>query len=184
MLRSEVLSKRSFIVYSFGKLVHATGWKLGYCVAPAELSAEFRKIHQFNVFACNRPMQHALAEYLSDPGTYHGIPEFFQSKRDFFIEKMQGSGFEFLPCQGSYFILADYSELSDLDDMTFSEQLTIEGGVATIPLSPFYANPIKDQKVLRFCFAKTEETLEKAAELLKKWRNGSTVTRQKGKEKG
>ena len=168
MLRSEILSKKSFIVYSFGKLVHATGWKLGYCVAPADLMSEFRKIHQFNVFAVNRPMQHALAEYLTDPVTYSDLHTFFQKKRDFFIEQMKDTGFQFLPCEGSYFILADYGELSDLDDMQFAERLTIDGGVATIPLSPFYSNPIKDQQVVRFCFAKTDETLSKAAELLKR----------------
>lgn len=167
VLRSEILSKRSFAVYSFGKLVHATGWKVGYCVAPADLMMEFRKIHQFNVFAVNRPMQHALAEYLTDPVTYSGLNTFFQKKRDYFIEQMSGTGFRFLPCEGSYFILADYSALSDLDDMSFAQKLTIEGGVATIPLSPFYANPITDQRIVRFCFAKTEETLAKAAELLK-----------------
>lgn len=168
VLRSEILSKKSFAVYSFGKLVHATGWKSGYCVGPAELMTEFRKVHQFNVFAVNRPVQHALSEFLKNEATYTGLSEFFQQKRDYFRGQMSGTGFQFLPCEGSYFILADYSALSDLDDMTFAQKLTIEGGVATIPLSPFYANPIKDQRIVRFCFAKTEETLEKAAQLLKK----------------
>lgn len=167
VLKSETLSKKSFAVYSFGKLVHATGWKIGYCVAPAELTVEFRKMHQFNVFAVNRPIQHALATYLADPLTYAGLNDFFQKKRDLFIAQMSGTGFHFLNCEGSYFILADYSALSDLDDMTFAQTLTREGGVATIPLSPFYVNPPKDQRIVRFCFAKTDETLTKAAELLK-----------------
>ncbi|HLF64560.1 MAG TPA: methionine aminotransferase [Saprospiraceae bacterium] len=167
MLKSEVLSKKSFAIYSFGKLVHATGWKVGYCVAPAELMMEFRKIHQFNVFAVNRPMQHALAEYLGNAATYSGLSAFFEKKRDYFTEQMSDTGFHFLPCEGSYFVLADYSALSDLDDMTFAQTLTSQGGVATIPLSPFYANPIKGQRIVRFCFAKTDETLAKAAELLK-----------------
>jgi methionine aminotransferase len=167
MLKSEILSKRCFAIYSFGKLVHATGWKTGYCVAPADLMTEFRKIHQFNVFAVNRPVQHALAEYLSDPSTYQDLGGFFEKKRDYFLSQMQDTGFRFLPCEGSYFILADYSALSDLDDLAFAETLTREGGVATIPLTPFYTNPPKDQRIVRFCFAKTEETLAKAAELLR-----------------
>jgi methionine aminotransferase len=167
VLRSEILSKKSFAAYSFGKLIHATGWKTGYCVAPAELMTEFRKVHQFNVFAANRPMQHALANYLSDDATYTGLPDFFQQKRDHFRAQMSETGFQFLPCEGSYFILADYSQLSDLDDMTFAKKLTIEAGVATIPLSPFYARPPAEQRIVRFCFAKTEETLTKAAELLR-----------------
>ena len=167
VLRSEVLSKKSFAIYSFGKLVHTTGWKTGYCVGPAEMMTEFRKIHQFNVFSVNRPIQHALATYLTDPTTYTGLDDFFQKKRNYFIEQMQGSAFEFLPCEGSYFILADYSKLSALDDKAFAERLTIEGGVATIPLSSFYEHPVKGQRLVRFCFAKTEETLSKAAELMK-----------------
>lgn len=167
MLRSEILTKRSFIIYSFGKLVHATGWKAGYCIAPADLMTEFRKVHQFNVFSVNRPVQHALAAYLEDSATYDGLPEFFEQKRDYFLKQMEGSTFMFLPCEGSYFMLADYSAISGLDDMTFARELTIRGGVATIPLTPFYTNPIQDQRVVRFCFAKTEETLSLAAEKLR-----------------
>jgi len=166
VLRSETLSRKSFAAYSFGKLIHATGWKTGYCVASAELMAEFRKVHQFNVFAANRPIQYALAEYLKDGSTYAGLPDFFQQKRDYFTAQMAGSKFQFLPCEGSYFILADYSLISDIDDMTFAQKLTIEGGVATIPLSPFYTSPPEDQRIVRFCFAKTEETLAQAANLL------------------
>jgi len=167
VLRSEILSKHSFATYSFGKLVHATGWKAGYCIAPAELMTEFRKIHQFNVFSVNRPVQHALEAYLSDPENYRSLPDFFQQKRDFFIAHMRDTAFQLLPCTGSYFILADYSAISTLDDMTFAHRLTEEGGVATIPLSPFYTNPIKDQRLVRFCFAKEEATLSRAAELLR-----------------
>jgi methionine aminotransferase len=166
VLRSEILSKHSFATYSFGKLVHATGWKTGYCIAPAELMAEFRKVHQFNVFSVNRPVQHALEAYLEDPANYTQLPQFFQQKRDFFLQEMSASAFQFLPCKGSYFILADYSKLSDLDDMEFAHRLTIDAGVATIPLSPFYHNPIQKQRLVRFCFAKKKETLSKAAELL------------------
>jgi methionine aminotransferase len=167
VLRSEVLSKKSFAIYSFGKLVHATGWKIGYCIAPAFLTSEFRKIHQFNVFAVNRPIQHALAEYLKNPQTYQDLNAFFEKKRDYFLEQMSGSRFQFLKCEGSYFILADYSGVSDLHDLAFAQKLTISGGVATIPLSPFYAHPVKNQRIVRFCFAKTEETLSKAAGMLK-----------------
>jgi methionine aminotransferase len=167
ILRSEILSKHSFAVYSFGKLIHATGWKAGYCVAPAELMTEFRKVHQFNVFSVNRPVQHALEAYLEDPENYIHLPEFFQKKRDFFLSEMVNTQFQFLPCQGSYFILADYSAVSDLDDMTFAERLTIDHGVATIPLSPFYTNPTREQRLVRFCFAKKDETLSKAAEHLR-----------------
>lgn len=168
VLRFEGLARRSFAIYSFGKLIHATGWKTGYCVGPSDLMTEFRKVHQFNVFAANRPLQYALAQYLRDPDTYTGLPDFFQQKRDYFLEQMAQTKFRFLPCQGSYFILADYSGLSDLDDMTFARQLTVEGGVATIPLSPFYNQPPEDQRVVRFCFAKTEDMLSQAAELLRK----------------
>ncbi len=167
VLRSEVLTQRSFVVFSFGKLVHATGWKCGYCVAPAELMDEFRKIHQFNVFSVNRPMQHALAAYLSDPATYREVQAFFEHKRDFFLAQMEDSPFRFLPCEGSYFVLADYSAISDMDDMQFTHRLTVDGGVATIPLSPFYTESPPDQRIIRFCFAKTEQTLERAAHLLR-----------------
>lgn len=167
VLKSDILSKRSFAVYSFGKLVHATGWKVGYCVAPADMMTEFRKIHQFNVFAVNRPVQHALAAYLQDAHTYTGLNKFFQDKRDFFIQEMADTAFRLLPCEGSYFILADYCGISDLDDMAFAQRLTVEGGVATIPLSPFYARPVPGQRVVRLCFAKQEDTLVRAARLLR-----------------
>ncbi|MDX1407007.1 MAG: methionine aminotransferase [Saprospiraceae bacterium] len=166
VLRFPGLRTRAFVTYSFGKLCHTTGWKVGYCIAPTPLTQEFRKIHQFNVFSVNTPMQYALAEYLQDPETYLQLPGFFQAKRDFFVQAMSESAFSMLPCEGSYFILADYSRISDLDDMSFARWLTTEHGVATIPLSPFYAERIS-QPVVRFCFAKTEDTLEEAANRLR-----------------
>ena len=161
-LRLPELRSRTFAVYSFGKTFHATGWKTGYCVAPPDLTIEFRKMHQFVTFAVHTPTQLAYADYLQDPEHYLSLPGFFQKKRDMFKELMAGSSFDFLPCEGSYFILADYSAISDLDDMAFASWLTKEHGVATIPLSPFYKEA-PDQKIVRFCFAKTEETLTEAA---------------------
>ncbi len=162
VLRRPGLSERSFAVYSFGKVFHITGWKVGYCVAPEDLTKEFRKMHQFITFAVNTPMQFALATFLRDATSYLKLPDFFQAKRDLFKRLMAESGFDMLPCEGSYFILGDYSRISDLDDMAFAEWLTREHGVATIPLSPFYSSP-PDQKIVRFCFAKTEDVLESAA---------------------
>ncbi|MDX1477260.1 MAG: methionine aminotransferase [Saprospiraceae bacterium] len=166
VLRVPGLRQRAFVTYSFGKMCHTTGWKVGYCIAPEALTAEFRKLHQFNVFSVNTPMQHALAEYLQDPDTYLGLPAFFQAKRDHFVRAMEATPFRMLACEGSYFILADYSDISDLDDLAFARWLTEEHGVATIPLSPFYAEKIS-QPVVRFCFAKTEATLDEAAERLR-----------------
>jgi methionine aminotransferase len=165
VLRRPGLSESSFAVYSFGKVFHITGWKVGYCVAPEKLTQEFRKMHQFITFAVNTPMQYALAAYLRDASKYLELPDFFQAKRDLFRSLMADSSFDLLPCEGSYFMLGDYSNISDLDDMAFAERLTRDYGVATIPLSPFYATP-PDQKIVRFCFAKTEDVLEKAAEKL------------------
>jgi methionine transaminase len=165
VLRRPGLRERSFAVYSFGKVFHITGWKVGYCVAPEELIKEFRKMHQFITFAVNTPIQYALAAFLRDARKYMELPDFFQAKRDLFNSLMADSGFDLLPCEGSYFILGDYSRISDLDDMAFAEWLTREHGVATIPLSPFYSDP-PDQKIVRFCFAKTEDVLESAAQRL------------------
>lgn len=159
------LSARSFAVFSFGKVFHITGWKVGYCIAPEHLTEEFRKMHQFITFAVNTPMQYALAAFLRDASHYMQLPDFFQAKRDLFVDLMADSGFELLPCEGSYFALGDYSRISNLDDMAFAEWLTREHGVATIPLSPFYASP-PDQKIVRFCFAKTNDVLESAADRL------------------
>ncbi|MCW5899961.1 MAG: pyridoxal phosphate-dependent aminotransferase [Flavobacteriales bacterium] len=160
------LRERAFVVFSFGKVFHATGWKTGYVLAPKELMALFRKVHQFNVFSVNTPMQHALTNYLADPARYTSLPAFYQAKRDRFAEGLRGSRFQLLPCEGSYFQVADYGAISELGDRAFCEWLAREHGVAAIPLSPFYADPPKDQRLLRFCFAKQEATLDAAIDRL------------------
>ncbi|HEX5001173.1 MAG TPA: methionine aminotransferase [Bacteroidia bacterium] len=156
------LAERSFIIFSFGKTYHATGWKVGYCVAPSNLTAAFRKVHQYMVFAVNTPIQHALASYMEDPAHYSGIGEMYQHKRDYFVSHLKKSGFKLLPCSGSYFQLADYSAISHEKDTDFAVRLTRDFGVAAIPISVFYKNNI-DNKILRFCFAKEEATLKAAA---------------------
>ncbi|MEO8796130.1 MAG: methionine aminotransferase [Daejeonella sp.] len=161
------LRDRAFIVASFGKLFHNTGWKMGYCIAPDWLMAEFRKIHQFLVFSVNTPMQYALAKFLEDPNNYNELSQFYQQKRDFFAELMQQTRFDLLPCGGSYFQSAYYNRISDESDLVFAKRLTTEFGVAAIPVSAFY-NKGTDHHVLRFCFAKKQETLEKAVERLTK----------------
>lgn len=167
VLRYPVLFERSFATFSFGKIFHNTGWKTGYCVAPNSLMEEFRKVHQFNVFCVNTPVQYAFAEYLQNAERYMALPKFFEKKRDYFVDLMKGSRFDLQPSEGSYFILADYSDISDMDDMEFARWLTIEHGVASIPLSPFYTAPPGDQRLVRFCFAKSEGMLEEAAARLK-----------------
>ena len=162
---SEELSKRSFIISSFGKTFHATGWKVGYCAAPKELSDEFRKIHQFIVFAVNTPLQYAYAEYLSDPKNYLTLNSFYQLKRDLLISHLKGSNFKITPAKGTYFQLLDYSDISDMNDMDFSIYLTKEIGVAVIPISPFCTLD-KTRRIIRVCFAKKDEILLKAAEKL------------------
>ncbi len=168
VLRYPELYKRSFVVFSFGKSLHVTGWKTGYVIAPPELTRELRKIHQFNVFSVNRPIQHGTAYYLAHHADFGALSSFYQDKRDLFLKLMEGLPLTFLPCYGSYFILADYSQVSSQNDREFAKQLTIEGGVATIPLSPFYKNG-SDEKIIRFCFAKKEDTLIEAAERLKRY---------------
>lgn len=165
MLRYPDLRERSFVCFSFGKVYHCTGWKLGYCIAPEGLMKEFRKVHQFNAFSCFAPAQVALAEYLENKEGYLLLGSFLQKKRDLFLTLMQGSRFEFLPSHGSYFICATYHRISDESDTDFAIRLIKEFGVATIPVSAFYRNR-EDHKVLRFCFAKKEETLRAAAERL------------------
>jgi methionine aminotransferase len=160
------LVPRSFVVFSFGKTYHATGWKTGYVLAPAHLMVEFRKVHQFNVFAANTPIQHALAGYMGE-GHYDGLPSFYQAKRDAFLSYMTGSRFRPLPCRGSYFALFDYSDLSDEKDTDYAVRLTREHGVAAVPVSVFYTDP-PDRRILRFCFAKEDATLRAAAERLQK----------------
>lgn len=167
VLRFPQLRERSLAVYSFGKTFHATGWRIGYCVGPAALMAEFRKIHQFNVFSVNTPMQYALAKYLEDENTYLNLSSFFEKKRDFFLSTMRGSRLQPLHCDGTYFHLFDYSSISQEPDTAFARRLTTEFGVAAIPVSVFYSDG-RDDKIIRLCFAKTEEMLEEAGALLQK----------------
>ena len=159
------LAARSFVVSSFGKTFHVTGWKIGYVAAPAALTAEFRKVHQFNVFTVNTPMQVGIAEYLKDPAPYLELPAFYQQKRDFFRAGLANSRFKLLPCDGTYFQCVDYSAISDLPEAEFSQWLTSEIGVAAIPVSAFY-HESHESGVVRFCFAKKEETLRTALERL------------------
>ncbi len=161
------LAARAFIVSSFGKTFHVTGWKVGTVAAPALLSAEFRKVHQFNVFTVNTPMQHGLAAYLKDPTPYLQLPAFYQAKRDLFRQGLEGSRLKLLPSTGTYFQCVDISEVSDLSEADFCQWLTREIGVAAIPLSAFYGNGF-DQRVVRFCFAKKDETLALALERLRR----------------
>lgn len=165
ILRYPELQQRSFVCFSFGKVYHCTGWKLGYCIAPAGLMAEFRKIHQYNCFSCHSPSQVALATFLKEKEHYLSLSSFLQQKRDLFLSLLSGSRFEFLHSSGSYFICARYSRISDEKDIDFAVRLTKEAGVAPIPVSSFYQDG-EDNKVIRFCFAKKDETLEKAAEQL------------------
>lgn len=161
------LRERSFIVASFGKLLHATGWKIGYCLAPENLMKEFRKTHQFNVFCVNNPMQWAIAEFLKSKDAYSDINGLFQQKRDFFKDLLKGSKLALLPCNGSYFQCVSYENISDEKDLVFAERLIKEYKVAGIPISSFYQRNT-DNNLLRFCFAKKNETLEQAAiQLLK-----------------
>lgn len=159
------LASRSFIVGSFGKTFHATGWKMGYVLAPENLMAEFRKTHQFIVFTCNTPVQYALAEFMKNKANYSGLPKFYQQKRDFFTSRLKESRFDIIPSHGTYFQLLGYSRISNENDIDFATRLTKEYQIGSIPVSPFYQKK-NDYKVLRFCFAKQEKTLEKAAEIL------------------
>ena len=165
VIRYPKLAERSLVVFSFGKTFHATGWKTGYCMAPDYLMKEFRKSHQFIVFSTNTPIQYALADFLKDKSNYTGIGEFYQKKRDYFLEIIQQTKFKPLPVNGSYFQLVKYDHLSDEKDTDYAIRLTKEFGIATIPVSVFYHKPV-DNKVLRLCFAKSKETLDKAAEKL------------------
>jgi len=165
VLRFPKLFQRSLAIYSFGKTFHSTGWKLGYCVAPEHLMKEFRKVHQFNVFSVNSFTQYAIAEYLEDASTYLSLNNFYQKKRDFFLEKIKNSRFRPIPSGGTYFQLVDYSAISDESEIDFAKRMTTEFGVAVIPVSPFYSKDI-NQKVVRICFAKTEDLLEEAGALI------------------
>ena len=155
------LAQRSLVVSSFGKTYHITGWKVGYVLAPRELMAEFRKVHQFNVFTVNTPVQLALADYMADASRHLGLAAFYQAKRDFFRAALATSRFELLPSHGTYFQLARYAAISDLGDAAFCEHLTRDVGVAAIPVSAFFADG-RDEHVIRFCFAKNEATLAAA----------------------
>ena len=159
------LKSRSFIVASFGKTFHNTGWKLGYCCAPKELMQEFQKVHQFNVFCVNHPMQKALADYLQEPENYLQLSDFYQQKRDLFLSLIQESRFKIHPAKGTYFQILDYSEITNESDIDFAKRLTIEHKIASIPMSAFNENGL-DNNVLRFCFAKTDDTLKQAADIL------------------
>jgi len=165
MLRYPDLYDRSFVCFSFGKVYHCTGWKLGYCIAPPQLMKEFRKVHQFNCFTCNSPAQFALAEFLQQKENYLQLGNFLQKKRDHFLNLMQQTKFKPLPSFGSYFQLYSYAAVSDESEKDFAIRLTKEYGVATIPTSAFYKDGT-DNKVLRFCFAKKESTQEEAANRL------------------
>ena len=163
---SKTLAERTFVCGSFGKTFHTTGWKLGYCLAPAALTAEFRKIHQFLVFSVITPMQWAVAEFLENPGHYLSLSSFYEQKRDLFFDAIKDIGFTSKPAQGSFFQNVSYEKLSDEKDHELAKRLTREAGVASIPVSAFYAQET-DFKTLRFCFAKNDETLLRAAEKLR-----------------
>ena len=169
VLRYPELRERAFVVSSFGKTYHCTGWKIGYCIAPPAMSAEFRKVHQYNVFCTFNPAQHAFAAMLdAEPEHYEQLGAFYQAKRDRFREQLSTTRLKPLPVPGGYFQLVDYSAVSDLDDLAFCRWLTTEKGVAAIPLSPFYETPPAGQRLARLCFAKNEATLDAAIERLQK----------------
>ncbi len=159
------LFERCVCTYSFGKVLHNTGWKTGYVVAPDYLMKEIYKVHEYNVFSVNTPVQHALTDFYQNESNYLEVAPFYQKKRDYFLSLMKESRFTFTPTQGTYFQLMNYQNISEESDVEFARRLTIEHGVASIPISVFYAQP-NDEKMLRFCFAKTDETLQKAAEKL------------------
>jgi methionine aminotransferase len=163
--RHPALAERAFVVSSFGKTFHVTGWKIGYVAAPAALMIEFRKVHQYNVFCVNAPMQHAIAAYLEDPAPWRDLPAFYQAKRDLFRAGLAASRFTLLPSDGTYFQCVRYDAISDVSEAEFAEWLTREIKVAAIPVSAFYSQP-KESHVVRFCFAKKDETLQLALERL------------------
>jgi methionine aminotransferase len=165
VIRYPGLAERSFVVSSFGKTYSVTGWKMGYVLAPKELTEEFRKVHQFNVFVTNSPLQHAIAEFMENPDAYLSLAAFYQKKRDFFLEGIKGSRFKPLPSRGTFFQNLAYDAITDEKDTDLAIRLTTERGVAAIPVSVFYREP-PGHRVLRFCFAKSEETLARGAEIL------------------
>jgi methionine transaminase len=161
LMRSPALAASTVVISSFGKTFHTTGWKVGYACAPAAISAEIRKVHQFMVFAVNTPAQHAFAAYLADPAPYLTLPAFYQAKRDLFVSGLRDTPLRVLPCAGTYFVLADYSALSDATEPEFAQTMIVKYGVAVIPVSVFYDSPT-DRRVVRLCFAKKDETLREA----------------------
>jgi methionine aminotransferase len=163
--RHPELAARSFVVSSFGKTYHVTGWKIGYVAAPAYLTAEFRKVHQFNVFTVNTPVQHGLAAFMANPAPYLELPAFYQHKRDLFRDGLQKTRFRLLPSDGTYFQCVDYSAISDISEADFAKWLTTEIGVAAIPVSAFYHRP-RESGIVRFCFAKKDSTLQLALDRL------------------
>ena len=167
VLKYPELRERSFVTFSFGKVYHCTGWKLGYCIAPEALMSEFRKIHQFNCFTCDTPKQVGIAQFMKDRSHYEELGTFLQGKRDYFKRLMKATKFRPLPSHGSYFQVYDYSALSNAPEKEYAQQLTREAGVATIPVAAFYSKG-ENHQVLRFCFAKKESTLEAAVERLMK----------------
>jgi methionine transaminase len=169
------LRERSYAVFSFGKTLHATGWKVGYCVAPPEMTSELRKVHQFNTFSIASPLQYAIARYLSAyPDAWQGLCAFFEAKRDLLAGLLSGSGLEPLPAEGTYFQLVDYGAISQEDDLKFADRLIREAKIATIPLSPFYAKP-PHMTLVRLCIAKRDETLHLAAERLRGFAQSAAV---------
>jgi methionine aminotransferase len=166
---SPLLAAHTVVISSAGKTFHTTGWKIGYALAPAALTAEIRKVHQFMTFAVNTPAQHAIAAYLADPTPYQTLPAFYQAKRERFCAGLAGTRWSMLPCEGTYFVLADYSAIADEPDEHFARRLTVEAGVAAIPIGVFYERSERptDRRVVRFCFAKREATLDEAVRRLR-----------------
>ena len=169
LARSAELAERTFVISSFGKTFHITGWKVATCCAPGPLTTELRRVHQFMVFAVNTPAQHALAAFLGEPSHYERLPAFYQAKRDLFVEGLKRTALRPLPCPGTYFVLADYGAVSDEPEAEFARRLVREHGVAAIPIAGLYAQPF-DNRIVRFCFAKKDETLRAALERLSKVR--------------
>ncbi|WP_211462014.1 pyridoxal phosphate-dependent aminotransferase [Collimonas silvisoli] len=165
--RHPELAARAFVVSSFGKTYHVTGWKIGYVAAPAALSAEFRKVHQYNIFTVNTPVQHGIAQYMQNPAPYLDLPAFYQRKRDLFRDGLKNTRFKLLPADGTYFLCVDYSAISSLSEADFAIWLTSEIGVAAIPVSAFYQSP-RESGIVRFCFAKQDQTLQQALQRLAK----------------
>ena len=165
ILENEKLRDRSFVVYSFGKSMHVTGWKLGYCVAPENYTVEFRKVHQYLIFCANNTIQFAVAKFLNQREDWRNNLPLFQGKKELFLSAIKNSRFKIIPCEGTYFCLLDYADISNKSDVDFAKELTIKYGIATIPISVFYEDET-DNRLIRICFAKKDETLLNAARIL------------------